>query len=164
LSELNGIPCGVVINQTAVTDVYKQLINKSASDKQVIRASRIATVVISLLAWILAYYPGGTTFLFAFATAWWAPAGLLLAAGMLSPKITEKAAMAATVIGTICLSAWAVLDLFKVPINGQPIGNYFHMSIVGIVSVLVPAIVVSLFTKPKYYGTKEWINKFKGIG
>jgi len=147
---------------TGVRDVYKQYINKDSTDKQTVRASRVITIVTSLLAWGLAYYPGGTTFLFAFATAWWAPAGLLFALGMVSNRITQKAAMYGAVIGTICLSAWAILDLFKVPIfAGKPIGSYVHMSIVGLITVLLPAIVASRFSKPKYYGDKEWLSGYK---
>jgi len=151
--------CLIAAVNMGVRDVYKQFINKNSTDKQTIKASRIITIVISLLAWGLAYYPGGTTFLFAFATAWWAPAGLLFALGMLSKRITKAGAMTATVIGTVCLSLWAILDLFKVPIYaGKPIASFVHMSVVGLVTVIIPAIVVSFFTKPKYYGDRQWLS------
>lgn len=141
----------------SVRDVYKQYINKESTDQQTMRAGRIATIIISLVAWGLAYYPGGTAFLFAFATAWWAPAGILFALGLVSNRITNKAAMTATVVGTVCLSLWAILDLFKIPVyRGQPIGNFFHMSVLGLVVVGILAIVVSWFTKPKYYADPLW--------
>lgn len=151
---------------TGVRDVYKQFINKQANDQQTIRASRLITVLISLIAWGLAYYPGGTTFLFAFATAWWAPAGLLFALGMISNRITKSGAWLGTVVGTVCLTLWAILDIFKVPlIAGKPIGSFVHMSVVGLITVILPTIIGSYFTKPKYYGDREWIEgkKFSSI-
>ncbi|SMC60406.1 sodium:solute symporter family protein [Papillibacter cinnamivorans] len=148
----------------AVKDIYPHFIHKNPSDKQLARAGRVATVVISLIAWGLAYYPGGTTFLFAFATAWMAPAGLMFALGLWWRRCTPTGAFVGAIIALICESAWALLDLFKVPVGGHVIGFYFHMGIVGLVTAIIPAVIVSLLTKPKYYGRPDWALKDPSAG
>lgn len=140
----------------AIKDVYQRFINKNANQKQLIMASRTATIIIGALAWLLAYYPGGTTFLFAFATAWSAPAGILLLLGIYWKRVTKQGAFWGAVIGTVCMSIWAFLDFFKIPVGGMPIASYFHMSIVGVVTIIIPTVVISLLTQPKYYGDPSW--------
>jgi SSS family solute:Na+ symporter len=112
--------------------------------------------VISLVTWGIAYYPGGVTFLTAFATAWMAPAGLLFAIGFIWRKCTPSAALAGAVCALILESVYVILDLFKIPVGGQPINSYFHLAIVGLGAALIPAIVATFFTKSKYYGDASW--------
>lgn len=140
----------------AVKDIYPTFINKNPSEQKLRRASKIATVIISALAWAVAYYPGGTAFLFAFATAWMAPAGLMFILGLVWRRATATGAFVGALCALVTQTIYCALDLFKVPIGGAPISSYFHMSIMGIITGIIPAIIVSLCTKPKYYGRPDW--------
>lgn len=137
-------------------DIYQRFINKSANPVQLTRASRIITLLVTAISWVLAFYPGGTAFLFAFATAWLAPAGISVVFGIYWRRATNAGAMAGALSGTIFMSIWSLLDLFQIPVFGNLISSYFHMSIVGIVTTIIPFVVVSLVTKPKYYGAASW--------
>ncbi len=132
----------------AIKDVYQRFINKQADQSQLTKASRYATIIISLLTWLLAYYPQGTVFLFAFAVAWCAPAGILLILGIFWRRGTAAGAFAGAVCGVGFMSIWAIMDFFKIALMGRPVASYVHISIVGLVACIVPMILVSLFTKP----------------
>jgi len=140
----------------AIKDVYQRFINKQASQSQLTKASRYATIIISLLTWLLAYYPQGTVFLFAFAVAWCAPAGILLILGIFWRRGTAAGAFAGAVCGVGFMSIWAIMDFFKIALMGRPVASYVHISVVGLIACIVPMILVSLFTKPKYYGAADW--------
>lgn len=148
--------CLIAAVSIAAKDIYPHFIHKNPDENQLTRASRAATVIISLMAWGLAYYPGGTTFLFAFATAWMAPAGILFALGLWWKRCTPTGAFAGAICALICESTWAVLDMTKLPIAGHPIGFYVHMGIVGLATAIIPAVIISFCTKPKYYGRPDW--------
>lgn len=140
----------------ASKDIYPAFINKNPSDAQTKRAAKLSVVLVCVATWILTYFPGGTTFLAAFATAWMGPAGVLFVVGFLWKRATPKAAEISAWTALIAMSAWVALDLTQVQLGGKPISGYFHLSIVGLVSVLVPLIVGSFLTEPKYYGAEEW--------
>lgn len=140
----------------AVKDIYPNFIKKNPTDQNLKNAARWATVIIGLLSWFLAYYPGGTTFLFAFATAWMAPAGLMFALGMWWRRCTPTAAFIGALCALLAESAWALFDLFKIPFFGAPVSSYLHLSILGVVCGIIPAVIISYFTKPKYYGRPDW--------
>lgn len=142
-----------------VKDIYPKFINKNPSESQMTRASRIATVIVALLSWALAYYPGGATFLFAFATAWMAPAGILMFIGMVWRRCTPAAAFAGAITALVVESVWAILDFLKVPLFGAPVASYVHISVVGLICTVVPAVIVTFFTRPKYYGEPGWTLK-----
>lgn len=140
----------------AVKDIYPHFIKKNPSDENLKNAGRWSTIIIGLLAWFLAYYPGGTTFLFAFATAWMAPAGLMFALGMWWRRCTPTAAFIGALCALIAESTWALMDILKIPFMGQPVASYPHLSILGVVCGIIPAVLVSYFTRPKYYGRPDW--------
>jgi SSS family solute:Na+ symporter len=140
----------------AVKDIYPKFINKNPSDRQLVNASRIATVIVSLLSWGLSYYPGGAVFLFAFASAWMAPAGILLFFGMFWRRVTAAAAFAGALVALILESIWAIMDFFKIPLFGAPVSSYIHIGILGFISTVVPVLVVTFVSKPKYYGMPGW--------
>jgi len=143
----------------AVKDVYQRFINKEAGQTQLKSAGRIATIVIGILTWILAYYPQGTVFLFAFATAWCAPAGIMLIFGMFWRRATGAGGLWGSIIGVGCMTIWALMDFLKIPFMGKPIASVIHLSIVGLVACIIPLVVVSLLTQPKYYGEPGWTLK-----
>jgi SSS family solute:Na+ symporter len=143
----------------SVKDIYPKFINKNPTDKQLTQVARIATVVVSLLSWALAYYPGGAVFLFAFATAWMAPAGILLFLGVFWRRCTPAAAFAGALFALVIESIWAVMDFLKIPLAGAPVSSYIHIGILGFVSTIVPVVIISFFTKPKYYGLPNWTLK-----
>lgn len=140
-------------------DIYQRFINKNANPVQLTRASRVITLIVAGISWGLSFYPGGTAFLFAFATAWLAPAGLSVAFGIYWRRATNAGCMAGAVTGTVFMSVWAFMNLLGIPFMGKPVASYCHMSIIGIIATIVPFVLVSLATRPKYYGEPSWTHK-----
>ncbi len=140
-------------------DIYQRFINKDANPVQLTRASRVITLIVTGISWALSFYPGGTAFLFAFATAWLAPAGLSVFFGIYWRRATNPGCMAGAVCGTVFMSVWAFMNLLGIPFMGQPVASYAHMSVIGIVTTIIPFVLVSLFTQPKYYGAADWTAK-----
>jgi SSS family solute:Na+ symporter len=88
-----------------------------------------------------------------------APAGILLFLGMVWRRCTATAAFVGSVCALILESIWAVMDFFKIPLAGAPVSSYIHIGILGFITTLVPVVIISLFTKPKYYGMPGWTLK-----
>lgn len=137
-------------------DIYQRFINQNADMKQMTQASRMITVIVTAISLALAFYPGGSTFLFAFATAWMAPAGILMAFGIYWRRITNTGALVGAACGAVFMTVWSAMNLLGIPFMGRPVGSWLHMSIIGIVTAIIPTVIVSLLTKPKYYGEASW--------
>ncbi len=135
-----------------VRDIYQRNINPGVTSTQLVRPSRIITILIGLAVWVLCFYPGGPAFLFAFSTAWAGPAGILLIIGILWPRANAQGALAGVIIGGGSMTIWTILDLMKI----YPVNTIAHVGIVGLITTIIPIVVVSLLTQPKYYGKKEW--------
>jgi Na+/proline symporter len=140
----------------AAKDIYPLLKKTSPTDAETTKVSRIATILLSLIAWGLAYYPGGTAFLSAFATSWMAPAGLLFVMGLIWRRCTPTAAFVTAVIAIISASLYTLLDLFRIPIGGRVISGYFHLSVLLVFITIFFTVILTFVTKPKYYGRSDW--------
>ncbi|MBM7631058.1 sodium:solute symporter family protein [Geomicrobium sediminis] len=140
-------------SSTAVRDIYQRYIRPEATSKQLIKPSKIITLVLGLLVWLLTFYPGGPLYLFAFSTAWLGPPSILVVLGIFWKRTTMKGAFIGGLSGIIATTLATLLgDIAGI----IPISEYTHIGIIGLVVTLSITVFVSLATQPNYYGKASW--------
>jgi SSS family solute:Na+ symporter len=132
-------------------DVYKNLINPNASDKQVLRLSQVSVVVVAIVSILLAMNPPA---MLAFLI--WMGIGVMLStfavpfiAGLYWRRATTQGAIAAVLTGLI---ASGVFGYYYQYIAKLPM----HFSIYSLACAIIAMIVVSLLT-PK--NSEEVLDK-----
>ena len=134
-------------------DIYQRLINPNADATTSLKASKWIMVLIGVLTWVLCLFPGGPTYLFAFANCWLVPPAILLGLGVLWPRFNSRGAIWGALAGMITMAVFTLLgDVFKIFV----VGNYIYLATLGFVVTLVVAVIASLTAKPKYYGEASW--------
>lgn len=147
------------VTNTAARDVYQRLFHPSATDAAMLLPTRVIMLAVGIFTAILSFFPGGPTYLFAFANSWLGPPAILVLLGIFWKRFTNKAAFWSSLAGMIVLATFTLLEQLGI----WSINNVMHVSVAGIAITLVLAIVISLVTEPKYYGAKEWnIDPEKG--
>lgn len=137
---------------TATRDIYKRMINKNATPKKQLNASKFIMALVIIVTWAMTFFPGGPTYLFAFANAWLTPPAVLLLLGALWPRFNSRGAFWGVLSGMATMVVLTVTELTGVFV----IGNWIHMAIVGFLVSLVVGVVTALTAPPKYYGVKNW--------
>lgn len=137
---------------TAVRDLYPRLFKPTATAKQLVKPSRVIMLILGLLVWGLTFYPGGPLYLFAFANAWLGPPAVLVVLGVFWPRMTKEGAFWGAIVSISAMMIVAILSLAKV----FAIENYMHQGAFGLIITLVLVLVISMVTKPKYYGAANW--------
>ncbi|MFA1820895.1 hypothetical protein ACDX78_12045 [Virgibacillus oceani] len=138
-------------SSTAMRDIYQKYIRPKAKPQQLVLPSKVITLVLGLMVWLLTFYPGGPLYLFAFSTAWLGPPSLLVFLGMWWKRTTKQGAFAGAVVGIVVTSIVTIIDLTVFDVSA-----YTHIGVIGLAFTLITTVGVSLLTKPNYYGTKEW--------
>jgi len=139
-------------SSTAVRDIYQRHLRPDAHPRELTTTSKVITVVLGLLVWLLCFYPGGPLYLFAFSTAWLGPPSVLVLLGMWWRRTTKTGAFYGALLGIIVTAIFSLLEL----LNIFSIEKYTHVGVVGLFVTLMTTVVVSLVTEPKYYGHKSW--------
>lgn len=137
---------------TATRDIYKRMINKNASPETTLKVSKITMALVIGVTWLMTFFPGGPTYLFAFANAWLTPPAVLLLLGAFWPRFNSKGAFWGVLIGMITMVILTILELTKIFVIGQ----WTHMAIVGFLVTLIVGVVASLTAPPSYYGASDW--------
>lgn len=161
------ISCGTsfVMNGTTIitNDIYKHIINKKATEKQMLTASRISIVIVILVGCIAALW-------LPILVPLWVLAQALALSGLLAPTLsawfwkrsTGTAALASIILGGIAGFLWA---LYAWVTTGNPgtIINGLHACHVGLIVSIPVMVIVSLITKPD---SEEMVNKtnYKVLG
>ena len=121
-------------------DIYKGLIKKNASEKEILTVSRLTVFLISLVALFLSLNPNSSIFgLVSYAWAGFgATFGPLVLLALYWRGLTAKGAIAGLIGGGIVVVLWHQLS-----------GGIFNLYeiVPGFVTCLVLAVVVSLLTK-----------------
>ncbi|MGE7269894.1 sodium:solute symporter family protein [Brevibacillus panacihumi] len=139
-------------SSTAVRDLYQRYVKPKATPRELTTPSKVITILLGLLVWVLCFYPGGPLYLFAFATAWLGPPSVLVLLGIWWRRTTKQGAFIGAIAGIGVTALFTLLELLQVFV----IGTYTHVGVVGLAVTLVCTIAVSLMTKPQYYGEKQW--------
>lgn len=137
---------------TASRDIYQQIVKPNASPDETLNASRWIMVIIILITWGMTFFPGGPTYLFAFANAWLTPPAVLLLLGVTWPRFNKYGAFYGVILGMLSMIILTILQLTGI----FNIAQYTHMAIVGFAVTLVVSVVVSLASKSAYYSNSDW--------
>lgn len=147
------------VTTTASRDIYQRNFRPNATDKELLKPTRIIMVFAGILTWVLCFFPGGPTYLFAFANSWLGPPSVLVLLGIFWRRFTMAGGFWAVLIGMIVMAVLTLTELLGV----FSIAPYMHLSMAGLFVTLAVAIIVSMATEPKYYGKSDWnINPEKG--
>lgn len=139
-------------NSTATRDIYQRLINKNASPQTTLKVSKVIMALIIIVTWIMTFFPGGPTYLFAFANAWLTPPAVLLLLGAFWPRFNSRGAVWGVLAGMVTMVILTITELTQV----FNIGNWTHMAIVGFLVSLIVGVIATLTAPPKYYGSSDW--------
>lgn len=143
----------IVTSSALVEDIYKALFNKNASDKQYVRAGRIAVLVVSIVAALLALNPDNSILeLVSFAWAGFGAAfGPVILLALYWKRLTNVGALAGMIVGAVVAFVWGSVPAIKTAVFG------LYEIVPGFVLGLIAAIVVSLITyKPNAEIEKEF--------
>lgn len=133
-------------------DIYQRLINPKADAKTSLKMSKIIMLLIGVVTFVLCQFPGGPTYLFAFANCWLVPPAILLGLGAIWPKFNSRGALWGAVCGMITMAVFTLLQLTGI----FDVGKYVYLATLGLVVTLVVAVIASLTGKPKYFGQPSW--------
>ncbi|MFD2682611.1 sodium:solute symporter family protein [Bacillus seohaeanensis] len=139
-------------SSTAVRDLYQRYVKPNATSKELTVPSKVITLILGLLVWLLCFYPGGPLYLFAFSTAWLGPPSVLVFLGVWWKRTTFQGAFYGGILGIIVLVVFTLMDLFGI----FSIAAYTHVGVVGLVVTVLATVLISLVTKPNYYAKKNW--------
>lgn len=148
------ISCGSSFAMNGVTiitrDIYQRVINKNATDQQVLFASRVSVVIvvgigIAAALWLPILVP------------LWVLAQAICLSGLFATTMsawfwkrsTTAGAMASTIGGAVVALAWAMYAWITTGSPGSLIGG-FHAVHVGVIASIPLMVIVSLCTKPEY--------------
>ncbi|MFD2640201.1 sodium:solute symporter family transporter [Piscibacillus salipiscarius] len=141
-------------SSTATRDIYQKYYRPNATPKELTVPSKIITMVLGLLVWVLCFYPGGPLFLFAFSTAWLGPPSVLVLLGIWWKRTTMAGAFTGAVVGIGLTTLFTILELTNIFVLSQ----YTHIGVVGLITTILATVIVSLLTTPNYYGQSDWQN------
>ncbi|MBR0597132.1 sodium:solute symporter family protein [Sinanaerobacter chloroacetimidivorans] len=160
------ISCGSSFAMNGVTiltrDIYQKCINKKATDKQTILASRISLVVVVVIGivsalwlpilvplWVLAQAIGISGLFATTISAWfWR-------------RSTTKGALASTICGGLAAFSWAMMAWVTTGSPGSLVYG-LHAAHIGLLVSIPMMIIVSLATKPEYELTEATSYKVLG--
>lgn len=133
---------------TALRDLYQRWFKPKATPKELLRPSRILLLVMGLIGWGLTLYPGGVLYLFAFATSFLTPLGVLLILGVVSRRWVNSTG---AFYGALCGLAVGIIWTLSQFIPGMPnlVATVAHIGIISTVSTLIPTLLISAVTKPR---------------
>ena len=120
--------------------------------KKRLRASKWILIIVGAVTFILCQFPGGPTYLFAFANCWLVPPSVLLLLGMVWKKFNSTGAFWGALCGMVVMAVFELLELTGVFV----VGSYIYLATLGLIVSFVAAIIASLFGKPKYFGESDW--------
>ena len=75
--------------------------------------SKIIMLLIGVVTFVLCQFPGGPTYLFAFANCWLVPPAILLGLGAIWPRFNGRGALWGAVCGMATMAVFTLLDLTK---------------------------------------------------
>ena len=140
-------------------DIFKKMIKKDATDKQVLLAGRITVLVIAAIAFCLSLNPNSSIFgLVSYAWAGFGAAfGPIILLGLYWKGITNKGAIAGIIAGGVTVVAW-----HNFPASWGAIFGLYEI-IPGVIMCTLLAVIVSLCDKNKNPEMLEDFAKYKAM-
>lgn len=137
---------------TATRDIYQRMIKEKSSPKSALTASRVIMALVVIFTWVLTFFPGGPTYLFAFANAWLTPPAVLLLLGAFWPRFNSRGAFWGVLSGMTVMVILTFTQLSGI----FDVGQWTHIAIVGFFVSLIVGVIVALTAPPKYFGESDW--------
>src|SRR5699024_12855271 len=72
--------------------------------------SKVITLILGALVWLLTFYPGGPLYLFAFSTAWLGAPSVLVFLGMWWKGTTKTGAFYGAILGMFVTALFTILE------------------------------------------------------
>lgn len=128
----------IVTSSALVEDIYRALFNKEATDKHYVLVGRMAVLIVSIVAAILAWNPDSSILdLVGFAWAGFgASFGPIIILALFWRKLTNIGALSGMVVGAVTAFVWGKTEL----------ASKLYEIVPGFIICLVVAIIVSLIT------------------
>jgi len=129
------------ITSTVVRDLYQRFLRPEATSKQVLRISRILTVVTGGGIWLLSFYPGGPYLLLAISCAMLGPAALIFLLGHRWSRMTAAGAFWGALLGMIVMLVYEAMQLTGItawPTHTVIIGTAVTLPLIVIISLVTP--------------------------
>lgn len=148
---MSTIDSQLLVSSSAVAeDFYKAIFRREATDTELVWVGRFATVVIALIAAVIAINPEATVLeLVSYAWAGFGAAfGPIIILSLFWKRITRNGALAGIVVGAVTVIIWGdflsggIFDLYEI--------------VPGFLLNLIVAVVVSLMGKPSEEMEKEF--------
>ena len=141
------------------SDIFKGTIKKNATDKQMVWVSRIVVVVISIVAFVIAFF--GDSIMKLVADAWaifgaaFSPAIIF---ALYWKRFNYKGCVAGIIAGFVVSCLWVFVE-----IEGQTIGalTNLYAIIPGFIAGIIASIVVTLVTKAPANEVMELFDEVK---
>ena len=130
-----------------IRDVWEPLSGTAAGSDELVGPSRLFTVVLGLLAWLLAAsWTESALLLLGLGMAFVGPLAAVILLGLFWPRTTGTGAFAGVLVGIVAVGIWEPTGLSSVA----------HATYPGLFAPAIVAILVSLVTAPPYYGADDW--------
>ena len=129
------------ITSTVVRDLYQRFLRPEATSEQVLRISRILTVVTGGGIWLLSFYPGGPYLLLAISCAMLGPAALIFLLGHRWSRMTAAGAFWGALLGMIVMLVYEAMQLTGItawPTHTVIIGTAVTLPLIVIISLVTP--------------------------
>ncbi|GLC89471.1 sodium/proline symporter PutP [Lysinibacillus piscis] len=142
----------IVTSSALVEDIYKALFNKTADDKHYVFAGRMAVLVVSIIAAILAWNPDSNILsLVGFAWAGFGAAfGPIILLSLYWRKLTNYGALSGMVTGAVTAFVWGKVEMLS---------SALYEIVPGFIVCLLVAIVVSVVTYKPNREIEEEFNR-----
>lgn len=139
------------VTSTVSRDIWERRFRPDMSKKEELNVQKRLMFAVALIGWGLCFYSGGPIQMFGFVTSWLGPVAVLVLMAAACPRFTSKGAFYGSVSGVLLLTASSVMNMMGL----HNIFVRIHSSILGILSTLIVGTVISLFTRPNYYGRRK---------
>jgi len=160
---MSTISSQLLVSSSSLTeDIYKSFFNKDASQQNLVLIGRITTIIVSLIAILLAFDRSNNV-LSLVGNAWagfGAAFGPVMLLSLHWRGLTRNGALVGMLTGTLTVLLWLYLP---VTIGGQTLSGIVYEIVPGFLFALVTAIVVSKLDRPPSSVTLETFNEVERI-
>ncbi|AFZ72116.1 sodium:solute symporter family protein [Natronobacterium gregoryi] len=130
-----------------IRDVWEPVRGTAAGSEDLVVPSRAFTLVLGVLAWILAAgWAESALLLLGLGMAFVGPLAAVILLGLFWPRTTGTGAFAGVLVGIVTVAAWEPTQL----------SEFAHATYPGVLAPAIVTILVSLVTSPPYYGSRNW--------
>ena len=154
----------LVCSSSVSADIYRDIFRPDASNKSVLKIGRVVTIVVALLAIVIAWNPDSS--IMTLVSDAWAGLGSAFGPLVIMSLFWKRTNLPGAVAGLISGSAVVIIWDYLPLVNGQTIGSVtgLYSLVVGFTISLFCISVVSLLTKAPDRSVLDEFEKYKNYG